>query len=428
MILEQTIPALTGEKAQYLVHEFNDNTIRFVLHYPGRVNPEIMSRGVEAVIKQVDVLHGSFQVCRGKAVWHIYDQIPVETYFRQETVKGNREKRSYEVALEPIRPEDPVKMRCVVIWDGAESSVVVCVSHLVVDGGDGKYLLGKILEAYNRILETGSAQGLTIKQGSRATEQLFAGMKWQEKLKLWRNPVAGNKNEFPFEDSAPGTKRVIRRVIPRNMMERAMIRGKREGYTANDLILAACYQVFGTLEGVDKGQGLGVSSMMDLRKHCPGGDSAGLINLAGALKTQLPQGLPGGFEETLKEIGRQTRVDKEDPRWGLEGVPLLQFATGHLPMKVLLAIAPVVYGNMSLGVTNLGNLQGKAWRLGDLCPVGGMLGGPLKKKPGVQVSVLSVDGECSLSILGTYTDGDETQLGAFLDGMVLEISQYGEIE
>lgn len=428
MILKQTIPALTGEKAQYLVHEFNDNTIRFVLRYPGRVDPEAMSRGVETVMKQVDVLHGSFQVSCGKAVWHIYDQIPVETYFRLETMEGNGVQRSYEVALEPIRAEDPVKMRCVVIWDGVESSVVVCMSHLVVDGGDGKYLLGKILEVYNRIVETGSTQGLTIKQGNRAPEQLFAGMKWQEKLKLWRNPVAGNKNEFPFKDPEPGTKRVIRKVIPRTVMERAMMRGKREGYTANDLILAACYQVFGTLDGVDKGQGLGVSSMMDLRKHCPGGDSAGLTNLAGALKTQLPQGLPGEYEDTLREIAKQTKRDKEDPQWGLEGVPLLQFATGHLPMKVLLAVAPVAYGNMSLGVTNLGNLQGKQWRLGNLYPVGGMLGGPLKKKPGVQVCVLSVDGECSLSILGTYTDGDETQLGTFLDGMVSEISRYGEVE
>ena len=26
-----------GEKTQYIVHEFNDNTIRFVLRYPGIV-------------------------------------------------------------------------------------------------------------------------------------------------------------------------------------------------------------------------------------------------------------------------------------------------------------------------------------------------------------------------------------------------------
>ena len=31
----------TGERVQYLVHDFNDNTIRFVLHYSGILDADI---------------------------------------------------------------------------------------------------------------------------------------------------------------------------------------------------------------------------------------------------------------------------------------------------------------------------------------------------------------------------------------------------
>ena len=111
---------------------------------------------------------------------------------------------------------------------------------------------------------------------------------------------------------------------------------------------------------------------------------------------------------------------------GLEGVPMLHTAMRTAPMGLLLKVAPAVYGNMSIGVTNLGNLKGEDWRLGSLVPVSGMLGGPLKKKPGVQVSVLSVDGECALSIVGEYTDDDVVRLEKMLEDMVEIIRGYGE--
>lgn len=49
-----------GEKVQYLVHEFNDNTIRFVLHYPGIIDPDTLCAAAKAVINSVDILHASF--------------------------------------------------------------------------------------------------------------------------------------------------------------------------------------------------------------------------------------------------------------------------------------------------------------------------------------------------------------------------------
>ena len=37
--MPRSVPAGTGEVMQYLVHDYNDNTIRFLLHYPVRLDP-----------------------------------------------------------------------------------------------------------------------------------------------------------------------------------------------------------------------------------------------------------------------------------------------------------------------------------------------------------------------------------------------------
>ena len=36
------INAGVGERMQYLAHNYNDTTIRFVLHYPGFLNSDIL--------------------------------------------------------------------------------------------------------------------------------------------------------------------------------------------------------------------------------------------------------------------------------------------------------------------------------------------------------------------------------------------------
>ena len=56
MKASHNINAGVGERMQYLAHEYNDTTIRFVLHYPGFLNPDILCAATAAVIEEVDVL------------------------------------------------------------------------------------------------------------------------------------------------------------------------------------------------------------------------------------------------------------------------------------------------------------------------------------------------------------------------------------
>ncbi|MBP3452291.1 MAG: hypothetical protein J6M20_01070 [Clostridia bacterium] len=412
-----------GETMQYIVHDYNDNTIRFILRYPGAVDAAILSRAVEAVVFSVDVLHASFKPGKLRGWWKVNDALPQESYFthiQTEDVMG----AATACAVRPVLPGSLCQLHCSLVQGKEESAVVVNISHLCVDGSDGKYLLGKIAEAYELLRTSGSADGLAVKNGSRAAEQVYEQLSRKEMRQLLHSPLGGVKTTFPYPDQEMGEPRMTLQTIPAEAMAAARTRAKAEGATANDLLLAACYQSFVRLARLESGTPVSIMGMMDLRRHCKAGDSEGLSNMAGTLCTVLPQGVGEDFSHTLAQVAQQTRAAKENPMAGLEGMPLVHGAAKALPLWVLLKCVGWIYGSFSLGLTNLGSIPCDDLALGGLAPVDGAFGGPLKKKPAMQVSAASFHGNCCLCVAGQYTQEDAKQLQALLAGMAEEIAQY----
>jgi len=419
--MKPTIPAGAGEKMQYIVHPFNDNTLRFVLHYPQPLKPDVLRQATCAVVSSVDVLHASFIAGKKDAQWQV-NPIRPEDCFTLISTDPSPVPRALNEALQPITTDAPVQLRCLLIQGPQECAVVVLISHLCADGSDGKYLLRKLCEAYNLILRTGSCEGLAVKNGSRAVEQVYEHLTRQDRRKLLCDPRTGIKSVFPFPSDDEGQPMMLWRCIPAEQMVSLHDAAKRMGATINDLLLTACYYAYAETAGVAHGMPMSIMSMMDLRKHCEGGDSEGLCNLTGALTTALPDGLKPSFAETLTDIAQQTRRSKEDPFAGLYGMPLLHGAANKLPLSLLLSAASHLYGSMSLGLTNIGSIDCRSLQMGDTLPDAGWFGGPVKRKPGVQISAASFGGACSLCIWGYATDEDLRLLQRLLDLVVTHMS------
>lgn len=416
-----------GERAQYLTHSGNDTTIRFVLNYPGVLDPEVMRAAVKAVVESVDVLHSTFFTDANAAYWRVNKDVEEHNYFHYIRTEGDPAVTAYSLSLLPVYPEDKVQLRCELVQSSNASSIVLLISHLCVDGGDGKYLLNKLIEAYNLILRTGSAEGLEVKNGSRAPEQVYENKGLKDLKDMMKLPFGKDVSSvYPFPNSMDGMCRVTRAVIPASIMSAARKKAKEVGASANDLLLAACYQVYAAFPEVEPGSPVGISSMMDLRRHCSEGDSEGLANLSGGMGTGFANGVPERFEDTLAEITKQTITIKEDPLAGMSGLPILHTIARGIPVWLQLAVIGKAYGAMPVGLTNLGNLKCDTLALGELIPTGGIFGGPLKKKPGMQISIISFDGECVLACYGRYTAEDEAHIQNTLDDMVKAIASYAE--
>lgn len=209
-------------------------------------------------------------------------------------------------------------------------------------------------------------------------------------------------------------------------MSAARRKAKTMGASANDLLLAACYQVYAAFPEVDSAAPVSISSMMDLRRHLKDGDTEGLANMSGGLGTFLMEGVPENYADTLARIAEQTNAVKEDPLAGMSGLPIIHTIARSLPVWIQLSILGKAYGAMPVGLTNLGNVNCQSLVMGELIPKGGVFGGPLKKKPGMQISIISFDGECVLACYGQYTAEDAAHIQNTLNAMAQTVADYAK--
>ena len=177
-----------GERAQYLTHSGNDTTIRFVLNYPGLIDPDVMRAAVKALVESVDILHSTFFTDANMAYWKVNREVEEHNYFHYIRTEGDPAVTAESLSLLPVYPEDKVQLRCELVQSNEASSLVLLISHLCVDGGDGKYLLNKLVEAYNLILTTGSADGLEVKNGSRAPEKVYEAKELKDLKDMMKLP------------------------------------------------------------------------------------------------------------------------------------------------------------------------------------------------------------------------------------------------
>jgi len=414
----------TGEKLQYLVHDFNDNTIRFILHYPGCPDSAVLRLAVQSVVENSTVLHSSFCVGPLWSFWELNETYEENDYFRITVTEDELLPKAAKIASEAILPEDKVQFCCHLLSAKTESVLVIRISHLCVDGSDGKYLLAKLAEAYRMLVEKGNADGLEIKDGSRKAEQVYEKFSKKEYMSLMHNPIPKIKSVFPYPTEEAGEGCLLFEKIPERVLSVAKEKALKFKATMNDVLLTACYHAYASLPGNSAKEPMSIMSMMDLRKHCKAGDSEGLCNITGSLPTALPEGLGNSFEDTLNQIAVQTRAQKEDPLAGMEGMPLLHGVIRTFPMGMLEKAVKHVYGSMAVGLTNLGVLQSQEFALGKLEPDMAVFGGPLKKKPAMQVSAISLGGSCVISVAGEMTGDDKELITKMLEQMRIEVEKF----
>lgn len=412
---QKKIRAGVSELQQYLVHEFNDNTVRFALHYPGLLDRQRLSAAMASLVKGLEVLHSTFHTTTFRAHWTVNEDYEEEDYFRYIQTEEAPMAVAQRLCLESVDPFGKTQLRCYLVQDGRSSALVFLVGHLIADGGDSKYLLLKLAENYER------NQAVGLKNGSRRAEQVYKGIGLKNYLSLMKNPISKVKTAFPYTEEPAETPRFVGISLSPELISAA--KAKARGATVNDLLLTACYHSFAKHFGSPE-QPVSILSMMDLRRHCKGGDSEGLSNLSGTMTTVLPQGPGESFEQSLRMVAEQTTAAKKEPLAGLMGLPLLHNVIKSLPIGLLLRISGHIYGSFSIGLTNLGRLSGKALTMGGLQPDEAIFGGPIKKKPAMQISAILLEERCALSVMGVYSPSDVPLLQRLLEGMKEELEHY----
>ena len=411
-----------GDQIQYLAKEYNDNTIRFLIRYPERIKVDLLEKAVKSIVQRVEILHSSFYANSFGTKWIVNQEYPENELLVTENIDGDVWEHAQKASLQAINYGGEIQLKCFLFQNATESAFVVLVGHMCCDGRDAVYLVKKIIELYNQLLTEENTEAVKIKSGSRLLNQCYNGDK--EMLTFDLNQIKREKSEeikscYQFVSAEKGKACLIMHRLSSDDIARC--RKFVEHATVNDVILAAYFRAYVKRMNLSNYNPVGIASMMDLRRYIEGGDSAGVTNMSGPININLFNGIGDDFGETLKRVVEQTKASKENEKAGLEFTLAVRKIFKIVPFPVITAIGKKIYRNMSIGLTNIGNLKNSELKMGDVLPETLCFAGPVKKKPALQICASGLDGEVCLSIASECTIEDKKQLKELLDMITLEI-------
>ena len=126
MALPKIIKAGGGERGQFILRDFNDNTVRFVLNYPGIVDVETLRKAIKAVVESVDVLHGTFFTEGISAHWKLNENVDESNYFLYVETDGDPAVTANSLSLLPVYAEDKVQIHCTLVQNKEKSRGGLC--------------------------------------------------------------------------------------------------------------------------------------------------------------------------------------------------------------------------------------------------------------------------------------------------------------
>lgn len=411
-----------GDQTQYLAHKFNDNTIRFVVRYPIIIDHQKLTRAVKILVQRLAILHSSFNVGFSGTKWIVNQAYETDNLIIASEVSGDVLDAARQAALHPIDFSGTVQVRCHLFYNELESALTFLVGHMCADGRDAAYLLRKLTKIYNSLSAGESGCNIILKSGSRSVQQCYAGD--SEMLSFNISKVISGmaheiKSSYRFCTEDAGSPCMVECTVSKENI--AKCRSLVKASTVNDVILAAYYRAYIRQMELSPDTPVGIASMMDLRRYIPEGDSAGIANLSGPISTSLPDGVGPDFKYTLSEVSRQTLALKNDKKAGLDFVLAIQKLYQILPFPLIVAAGEKIYSNMSIGLTNLGNVKSSDLKLENESPNELIFAGPIKQKPALQLSACGLDGEIHMCIVSRCSPDEQAQLKNLLKLIASEI-------
>ncbi len=420
------IKAEMWDKMQYLFRNYYDRMMHSVLYYDAPIDISLLKDVIIWTTERVPIYHSKFVDNGIRPYWKTQD------YTIDDILSVNLNSTDIESDIDTfiyqsIPTSSNVQWKSAVISDGKKWALCFVVNHMSSDGGDFKYILKRLTDNYNRLLE-GKAK-LDIKQGSRSHEAVYSKMTPEQRKHaegLYKNISAVKDNhKFPF---SPDNKEldktmIVRRKISAELFEQFRKTGKRLGATVNDIMLAVYIQTLYEIGNYDSGDKISIPCMVDLRRYIADDFETGVTNHTGFMVCSVNK-KGETINDTLIDVLRSLRKSKEDPYMGLYSLPLLKLAYGVFPHFISEFAIGIGYVNPLIGMSNIGVIKPEELSLGESHVVDGWMTGGVKYKPFVQLALTSMNGEVTMTIAIRGRDEDRVIVDNFYDILIRNIQEF----
>ena len=403
------------DKVQYIFRNYYDRMVHAALYFDGILNLGYLKKSVYHLVNEYPVLKSTFKSNPFSPYWKVNELTESECV--GHVVCDDLQKSVHAALAKEIAVGEKKQFEIILHISGNKCALSVIVNHMCLDGGDLKYFLGKLTEAYNLFSSGKDLSGLELKHGTRSYTQLYKDMSEEDRKKAKKLYVnvsrTGIKNKFSFTDGNDCNTRFNLIKFTKEEFTKMRAKAKTDGATVNDIFLAAYAKcICKYIDGKDSR--LAVTNMKNLRYHMADNDSEELTNLTGFMPCVLEMA-DGSFEEVLKAVCEVTSKAKEDKFCGLYGLPLMALAFRLFPFSIAEFVIKIGYENPLIGMSNTGIITEEITAYDGAKCTDAFITGATKYKPYIQLTSTTFDGVPTLCIAQKCNDEDERRIRALLN-------------
>lgn len=402
------------DKLQFIFKKYYDRTIHSYLVYDGKINKNKVISVISSFYKQFPLFHSSYHNGSFKAYWVIQD------YDINEAVSFKASDNLKDDALDflvtnPIHSTDNIQFKVKVIYN--ENRFVICflINHMIVDGGDFKYLMNMFIKAYN------SDEEIELKDGSRSHLLIYSKMDIIKKsmaLTLYKNITSSLKSyKFNFTKKSNDEKAdILISNFSKEESDKLLAFSKENKVSITDIFLAS----YGfTAKKYVKHKlkmkfPIQMQSMVDLRRYIDDKDIIGLSNQTGMMHVEFSTKLDNLYS-ALKEVNRVTSQDKNDGFIGLNALPLLCHLYKRYPNKFANLLISNHFNYADFSLSNIGILDSERLKINGCTLIDGHMSGACQKKKKIMLSITSLNNRFTMSIPYIGNIKDKKILESFLN-------------
>ncbi len=416
-------PAEIFDQVQLLFEKngFNDHQLHCVLNFEHRPDPEILKLSVMASIEAIPILSTRY-IDGATPRWTSLD--PGE--FGRAFVLAATEAEFQKFLVSPVDESAGPQIR-VCQLDANPFAVALKMNHMICDAADFKQYLYFLCKIYSELAADPSYRPTAI-TGDRSIRGVLKRFSMIAKLKsLLAQSKDNNRtgdHRFPLSEGGNVQPFILTCTLERDRVAALKDYCRARGATLNDAVLTAYYRRLFHLLALRPGVEIEIPVMVDMRRYlAESGEFESLTNLSSMQVTQLDYQPEERFEGTLGRV-KAVMDEKKGADIGLNGFIKLNLLYSVLGDKIANGRLKTSLKNPLICMTNVGILDRARMAFGSLYPSDAFLCGSIKYKPYFQLAMSSYDGRLTLSV-NQYGDVDDrARIGAFLDEVEAELTQF----
>ena len=383
---------LCGKSYQY------DPLIRCRIDFDGHIDADLLIRAITLSLQTIPLIGLCFDGGGLKPRW-VDKGFSGKDIVRIVGAPKNADSLILQCFSDNIDFAAEPQLKVFVIREDEKDTLCVTISHIVCDGAGFKRYLYLVSDLYTK-LQSGDRLP-TQSFEPRGTKPLFAGVGLKEKIHILRSDMgayitAENQVQKGIDlGSGEALVYMKRRILSKAHFFALKAYAKAHGTTLNDGLMALFARAFCKGTGAER---VMIPSTMDLRKLIPPDKSYGITNYSSGCMCDISVDADDTLAATIQQVSEQMRIHKTG-NVILKSV-LLWNIFARFPYPTLKRLYPKIIKQPIVSYTNLGIIDAKLLKFGDLTIREAYLTPAIKPRPYFQLNVSTYDNRCTLRGFG----------------------------